>query len=899
MRLRILCWLGLGWIALLPLLSVAAPSTHTSDPRREILAQILAQKAQGEVDPALYVEYFGDQTRYEGNPLDQGGETFASATIIPALPYNDNGTTAIAVHNYDTNFGGCPVSTAKDVVYRYTPLVGQQVAVELCGSSYDTKLMVYENNSATPVACNDDACDLSSRVSVAMSPPNIYYIVVDGFDVSSFGPYVLVVHEDSPCDVVIPPDALHECAFEEINPSHAKKDCNGGCNNETVDGLYDLDRYDGICSGSMVAGECFTYLDEEGFNLRDTDWFLFKMETTGPVNLTAQTEFDASVGIVNLNNCVSPSFVDFTTTPPCTPAALSIPSLDPGTYAAFIAPSGFSAVETPKEYLLQIVYPTRPSPCSLPNQEIEPNDDIAHANAIPGPMVTMGGDISCPMDGDYFSFQMPYASAIRLHLRGNAAVGFCPEGQGLHPYCEIVNEIGDPIILAGDQTNLSTTFETDFKLGPYRYYFGVGGANHTTGPYEIEIELIQLSLVSCEPLTVTLHAEGGGVNLRWYGATLPTDQIQVYKQLDPNGALTPYAVVPAFPPSFFDPGSEPFAGYAVRVLGGCDAEFRTPWIGSLLGLGEETGPDGEYNEIGEYTITNIEWAVDQNNICVQTRLRAEGTGVVGGELIDQNRRAMLDQGWQAISSFQGHYISVNERKVLVDHVAYVRDPVQGDVGIVDGRGWNETGDTLLFLNNLQVYLHGNLNPVSEPWFGWNWWWWWDDFFCPGTCCRLKTIAFCTSTGSPTPPGCFTPFPLMPCPCNPSCWLGCPCPPDPPPPDPANCCGPSLPPAPATHPFGCDGCTFRVSPVAGWFVRYCQCPSDTTPPVLPFCMFMIYVKCKSYCPCPDIFNICGCEVPICPGPFPGAPPDTWINVPFSGPAMKAFCRKECKLFGPGC
>lgn len=855
------------------------------------IEQILALKANGDFERIAELYSRFQDGRVPFNPLDQGGENFSLATMIPNLPYNDAGSTAGAQNDYDTNFGGCPVSAAPDVVYRYNPTIVQTVVVELCGSSYDTKLMVFQNLPTSPVACNDDACGLSSQVTVTMHPGNTYYIVVDGFNASSFGPYVIQVREDTPCDVVPPPHAVRECAFEVPGPTHYKKDCNGGCNNETVPGQYDLDRFDGICAGSPVAGTCFTYVRDIGGNARDTDWFLFRMTMPGPVNLMAQSEFPATIGIVNLDNCIAPSFVQSTSIPPCSPGTVSVPLLNPGTYAAFIAPSVFTGVETPLEYVMELFYPTQPSVCNCPLQEFEPNDNMERATPIPGPGLTLCGEISCPMDGDYYVIQLPFPTALRVHLRGSAANGSCPAGQGLHPYCEIITEDGREIALCGDQTNQATWFDSDFKFGPYRYYFHVGGANYTTGPYEIEIEMIQLSLVSCNPITVTAQPDNGGALLRWQGGLLPSDMVRIEYRDNAFDAFQTLMDVPPNPPNFFDPGSEPFREYQLRVIGGREPELSRPWVGSTIGLGESTGPNGEYAEVGEYSVDQIEWAVGPDNVAIQTLLNTTGIGPSTGNVMRQDRRDLYQQGYQPIASFSGHWMDIDGRKVLIDHVAFARDPVQGDVGVIDGRGMNETMDTLMYFGNQQVYLLPNNGGVSGAWFGWLWWWWWDDWFCPSICCQLKSIAFCTSTGAGAPPGCASP-PLRRCPCNPDCWLGCPC--DPPvPPDPAFCCPPVGPPLPPRYPTGCSGCTLVPFVEPLYFVIYCQCAAEDSPPTSGRCFFMIFVKCKTYCPCPEFFNICGCAVTPCPGPA------AWTLVPFVGPALRAACKTNCVIGGPGC
>ena len=131
-------------------------------------------------------------------PTRQGGEDVATALEITALPYNDSGTTAGYLNDYDEV---CPYtgSTAPDVVYVYTPAADAVVDISLCnGSTYDTKLYVYENDviEGTSIACNDDSCPsyVSELLDVSLTAGNDYYIVVDGYGGAS-GAYVLDVTE--------------------------------------------------------------------------------------------------------------------------------------------------------------------------------------------------------------------------------------------------------------------------------------------------------------------------------------------------------------------------------------------------------------------------------------------------------------------------------------------------------------------------------------------------------------------------------------------------------------------------------------------------------------------------------------------------------------------------------
>lgn len=141
--------------------------------------------------------------------LGQGGEDCGTATVIPALPYTDNGNTSAAADDYN-EFCSAQVSGAPDVVYQFTPTTSVIVDLSLCQGTtdYDTKMYIYENTcplsgsgpTGAPYACNDDQCSnpplftfnwISSISGVAMTPGNTYYIVVDGYGSGSSGDYTL------------------------------------------------------------------------------------------------------------------------------------------------------------------------------------------------------------------------------------------------------------------------------------------------------------------------------------------------------------------------------------------------------------------------------------------------------------------------------------------------------------------------------------------------------------------------------------------------------------------------------------------------------------------------------------------------------------------------------------
>jgi len=170
-----------------------------------------------------------------------GGETIATATVIPSLPYSDMASTCTAVNNYDEI---CPYgpATSPDVVYSYSPGASQVVTISLCNSYYDTKLFVYKDSytPGAPYACNDDGCSgpnypyaYLSTVTITTDPGHVYYIVVDGYG-GACGTYIMDVTSPVTCSVTCPPGAQLE--NEPVCYDNYVDSWNGGCNSNP--GLY-------------------------------------------------------------------------------------------------------------------------------------------------------------------------------------------------------------------------------------------------------------------------------------------------------------------------------------------------------------------------------------------------------------------------------------------------------------------------------------------------------------------------------------------------------------------------------------------------------------------------------------------------------------------------------------
>jgi hypothetical protein len=282
------------------------------------------------------------------NPLDplQGGENVASAFIIAGpLPFNSSGTTLGYADDYDEV---CPYtgSTAPDVVYAFSPAAGITVDIDLCGSSFDTKLYIYENavTPGFPLDCNDDfyfdaPCGVyvSKIEGLFLTGGNTYFIIIDGYSEFDYGDYILAISEFVPppacvwgVDVLCPEGA-------GVESETCGADVNGGC-----DMAPGTETWETV---SPAGGTfcCTTWAD--GGN-RDTDWFELTLTEASTVLLSADADQLIMYGLVTGGTAgyegnpdcltitgVSPS----NTAGPCDMTFLDLGILDPGTYWFFTA----------------------------------------------------------------------------------------------------------------------------------------------------------------------------------------------------------------------------------------------------------------------------------------------------------------------------------------------------------------------------------------------------------------------------------------------------------------------------------------------------------------------------------------------------------------------------------
>lgn len=234
----------------------------------------------------------------------QGGDGIGQATVISSIPYSATGTTDGYTDRYDET---CPYSgsTSPDVVYSYTPTMDVYIAVDLCGSSYDTKTYVYDADQ-NAIACNDDyyyddTC--GSYVSFAeafLYSGETYYIIIDGYG-GAYGDYVLNVYESDFCPVNCPSEGVAEgepALYDGYEDTY-----NTGCNDDygiypfqAIDWTNDEDGLPPYDGSAWLCGVTGWYIAADGESeYRDTDWFVLNALEDGTMEVTLEAMFPTTM----------------------------------------------------------------------------------------------------------------------------------------------------------------------------------------------------------------------------------------------------------------------------------------------------------------------------------------------------------------------------------------------------------------------------------------------------------------------------------------------------------------------------------------------------------------------------------------------------------------------------
>ena len=303
-----------------------------------------------EKDPVV-----GGTPTFEGRDV---GDDMSAPFVIPALPFTDAGNSCEYLNDYDV---ACPYpeSTAPDVVYAYVATADLVVNVDLCESTYDTKVYIFENVEGNVVCCNDDAdCGITGYQSfmenVFLYAGNTYYFVVDGYN-EDCGQYVLQIDVLDVCDLNPPAGAIIE-GEPVCGPGYVDA-FNGGCNSDPA-----------VFQPLMPSSETITIFGTSGtFDdySRDTDWYQIYISVTNTITFSAIAEFPVLIFFLDGDlplGCDDPGLVlSSATGSPCELVSLT-ETVGPGLYWLWVGPSVFACQPCGLEYIIEIDGYIGPSP---------------------------------------------------------------------------------------------------------------------------------------------------------------------------------------------------------------------------------------------------------------------------------------------------------------------------------------------------------------------------------------------------------------------------------------------------------------------------------------------------------------------------------------------------------
>lgn len=150
-------------------------------------------------------------------------DSCAAPTALPpgyaATPYSTTGAT--------TDGSSTPVclffSQAQifnDIWFCWTATSSDLVSVSTCGSTFDTKVAVYPGCSVgtcpdpnSAIACNDDACGSSSRLTFAATAGQSYTIRLGAYSATGQGSGTLTIASGAIVDAVNPANGLRYISF--------------------------------------------------------------------------------------------------------------------------------------------------------------------------------------------------------------------------------------------------------------------------------------------------------------------------------------------------------------------------------------------------------------------------------------------------------------------------------------------------------------------------------------------------------------------------------------------------------------------------------------------------------------------------------------------------------------
>lgn len=258
------------------------------------------------------------QNSRNNEPGKEGGETIEDAIGITSLPFIDAGYTCDNIDNYTEicPFGGCEVP---DIVYSWTSTFDGSILVDLCGSTFDTQLYMYDENLDL-IACNDDfyySRDCLPYVSALVDVPVIldmtYYIVVDGnCDCGDYSILVDGIPQSPPCTLSCPPNSQIE--GEPPLVDNYQDSWNAGCNNSPINIQ--------AISAPIFCGVAGWYFNQMT-STRDTDW-LECVASESTVSISLLAESSTNLFQLNIPDCDQLSILQSLNAPSCVETTMEI-----------------------------------------------------------------------------------------------------------------------------------------------------------------------------------------------------------------------------------------------------------------------------------------------------------------------------------------------------------------------------------------------------------------------------------------------------------------------------------------------------------------------------------------------------------------------------------------------
>ncbi|MGD8786030.1 MAG: GEVED domain-containing protein [Phycisphaerales bacterium] len=157
--------------------------------------------------------------------------------------------------------------TSKNIWYCYSAPTTGEATVSLCGSSFDTKLAIYDGCGCSPspsdlIGCNDDACGRQSEITFEAIAGNNYLIEIGGWTDTDYGEGILNVSSEGaepgvPNDNCSQATPIGDVTDKPFSTVEATFDGSGHCMNSP--NIWYV--YTASCTGEVTVSLCGSEYD--------------------------------------------------------------------------------------------------------------------------------------------------------------------------------------------------------------------------------------------------------------------------------------------------------------------------------------------------------------------------------------------------------------------------------------------------------------------------------------------------------------------------------------------------------------------------------------------------------------------------------------------------------------